>query len=79
MVGVEQHIDSHELHGAGATASITSFGVALLRKIQVNQHPCKAGLFGISYDDVVLRDISMKDVSFGMQGSVRLDRIAECF
>ena len=79
VITINQHLDGHELQGSGATASATRRAAELLGKVQVDQHSRVAGLVAIRDDNVVFRDISVKNVSLDIERLMRLDCIPERF
>ena len=58
-----QHLNSHELHRAGATACATAPASELLGEVQVDQHSRDSGLFWVRYDDVILGNVAVQDVA----------------
>lgn len=60
----KQHLNSYKLHYASIIICIIMPVAELLCKVQVDQHPHNASFLGVSYNDVVLRNVLIQDIGF---------------
>lgn len=73
-----KHFDRHELHSASSMASSTRHAVQLLYQVQVHQSSFR-GFFGREFgdDDVIFRDIPVKNLAILEQRPMTSNSIAE--